>query len=1112
MIRKVYVASSCLVLAMTFASARLRAQFSSSIEGTVSDSSGAVVPNASVTILNVETGITQTVRTTSAGAYRFTALPAAVYRVSVTAPGFKKTIQPDFKVEITEIKTINVTLEVGSTSTEVTVRAAPPAVETSQGRVSGVIKESSVHELPLVGRNFYTLVVLTPGVTGVPSGGGQSYAQATGDIFTVEYGVALNANGQRGINNEFSCDSASVNNVCHGGLTNFSPNADSVAEVRVSVNNFEADSGRHSSVTVNTITKQGTNDWHGTLSEFHTDNVLQSRNIFQIPTGPKFRRNEGAATFGGPIQKDKTFFFASVDFLRSGVGYGYPAVIATPQFISYMQDAHPNNISTYLWKTFPAAFAPTHNFTTAGQANNVDCSNLASPSSPINTQVGPVPCNLPVTGEGNLSTTIPRNGLQYSGRVDHSFNDNKDRLYGTMYRTTLQTVLFNTPSPYPAFTRPWNQDNRFINLNETHAFSPTVINEFGASYVRTHGSGLCEPHCDIPQISTIGMPDFGIGGLAPGVFVQNNYELRDMLAFNRGKHNLKLGASAQWTQDYDDFGRSDIRPHFQFNTVFDFAADTPQYEYNIGINPLTGQPIDPAAGYIDDQEGSIDAFIQDDWKVKPNFTLNLGLRWDDFGNPTFRHNHAENIIFQGGDDFTSRIANAKVDYTPNHDVYARSQWANFGPRIGFAWDPSKQGKLSIRGGVGEFFTRIPTCNMSGLRSDPPNWANVTASVFTPPVLPVYGLGTSNTTPFGFPTVTGIQPGLDSKNGLLAGKASMYAVDPYLNTPYAFNWFSGIQYAFTNNWVVEADYIGSVGHYQLDNFNVNRFDGDLIQNNGVFTGLNHSFGAINYSQTLANSFYTGATVDLRKLFSRGFTLQAAFTVGKSIDSTDIGGGGNENNANIADISDIQRERGLSVFDIRDRLAMSASWAVPSHNFGSSFLSKLTRGWQLSNVTILQSGAPYSVFCSTPFIPIRDASGAIVGNSGCDYNADGTNYDYPMTPSFGNFKSGSRSDYLRGLFAAQDFPAPPLGQEGNLGRDTFIGPGFANTDFSVMKSSHIPWFIGHEGATLELRTEVFNLFNRVNPGQVDGNMSDGSLFGKSNSTFSNRDIQFGLRIKF
>src|SRR5439155_11911586 len=188
-------------------------------------------------------------------------------------------------------------------------------------------------------------------------------------------------------------------------------------------------------------------------------------------------------------------------------------------------------------------------------------------------------------------------------------------------------------------------------------------------------------------------------------------------------------------------------------------------------------------------------------------------------------------------------------------------------------------------------------------------------------------------------------------------------------------------------------------------------------------------------------YEGGTIAIKKRFSRGLSFDSAYTFGKIVDGSDIGGGGNESNSNVADITNLRRERALAVFDVRQRVVFSTLWQLPSFGFaGSGLARKVFDGWQASNVTILQSGTPYSVICTTPFIPVRDANGVIVGNSGCDYNADGYNYDYPNQPTFGNFKGGSRSAYINGLFKASDFPAPPLGVEGNLGRDTFIGPGF------------------------------------------------------------------------
>jgi hypothetical protein len=1085
------------------------AQFTSGIDGTVSDPSGAVVPNATVTIKNMGTEVTRNVQTSSAGYYRFTSLPAAVFNITVTAPGFKTTVREKIPVAVTEIRTVDVTLEIGAATTEVTVTGAPPAIETSQGRISGYVDQVKVHELPLVGRNYFTLVVLTPGVTGLPAGGGQSYAQATGDIFTTEYGASLNANGQRGMANYFAVDSGSTNGASHGGITNISPAADAVQEVRISTNDFSAEYGRNSSVIVNAITKQGTNDWHGTMSFFHTDNLLQSRNIFQVPKGPVFRRNEYAWTLGGPIWKDHTFVFASMDGLRSGVGYGYPTVVGTPEFINFMDQNHPSNISTSLWKTYGSAIVPSGNFTTAGKMAGVDCSTLPSPSSPISSAVGTIPCNLPVTGEGSYAAISPRNGLQWLVRVDQTFNSMKDRLYGSAIKTTLDTVLFNSPNVYPAFTQPWHEWTYFYNLNYTHTFSPTVLNEFGFSLDRNAGDDKCDP-CEIPGISMPGMAGFG-QGWGPGVFVMNIYQWRDVVTFNRGSHNLKTGITLGHNEDYDDFGRIQTRPQFSFFSVFDFAMDNPYFEGNIGIDPLTGNPIDAAKGYVSSRDMDLGLFVQDDWKVKPNLTLNLGLRWEILnGNPRQRYHNTTRIFFQGGDDFQSTIANAKMDFASN--IWNGTDYNNFAPRISFAWDPTKKGKISVRGGGGVFYDRIPCGNgWNGINKNPPNAALVSASIYTPPTLPVYGLGQSGKYPFGFPRVTGITAGLDAKNGLLGGKAGLEVSDPNLRTQYSYNWFFGAQYAFTNNWVLEANVIGSAGHKLVGDYDVNRFAGDLIQNNNVLTRLNTSFGNINFLQNRFNSFYSGGTVALKKRMSHGLTLDGVYTFGKAIDNFSIGGGGNDSGGQTADGLDVSRERGLAVFDIRNRLALSALWQLPRPKFRSAFLNGFLGGWQLSNVTILQGGSPYSVYCSLSFMPIRDASGVIVGNSGCDYNADGVNYDYPMTPAFGNFKSGSRSDYIKGLFSASDFPTPPMGVEGDLGRNTFIGPGYANTDFSVIKNTKIPWFIGKEGANVQFRTEIFNLFNRVNLTQVNGDLAS-SFFGRSTSTFSARNIQFGMRISF
>jgi hypothetical protein len=1083
------------------------AQFTSFIDGTITDSSGAVVVNAEIDLLDTQTGILRKTQTSGTGYYRFPSLPASVFEVTCKAAGFETAVQRAVKVDANETRSINMTLEVGRSETEITVTGEAPQIQTSEARISGVISEKEVHDLPLVGRNYLTIANLTPGVTGLPSGGGQSYAQATGDIFTAEFSPGLNANGARGSGNNFMVDSASTNNVAHGGVTVFMPNAETIQEVSVMTNNFSAEYGRNSSLLVNAITKQGTNAFHGTASWYHTNNHLSARTLFQDEV-PVFQRNEYGATLGGPIWKNHTFFFSSFDRLDSGVGFARTAVVATPDFVNYVKQARPDNISTNIWTSYPASIQPVANFSTAGSILGQNCGSLASPSTPITTPIGPLPCNFNVYGDGNFSTTLPRNGLQWNARVDHTFNHDNDRLYGNIYRSTLDTILFNSPSVYPAFTEPSENYALYFNLNETHIFTPTVLNEFGGSYVRVFGNNLCDP-CSVPGISVQGIEGFG-QGWGPGQFVQNIYEWRDVVSINKGAHSLRVGAKVQANQDYDDFGKIFLRPNYYFASIFDFANDQPFSQSNIGIDPVSGQRPPSSAGYTSSQDHNIGVFIQDDWKVRRNLTINLGLRWEIFPNLYQRHDKQTNILMGSGNDFTSRIADASVGYTSNHHLLnqAPKTWA---PRIGLAWDPTGSGRMSVRAGAGIFYDRLAEGPISTSRQNPPLIAVLSASVLTPPTLPVFGLGT-DTDPFNFPYPTGLQYGLNSHGGLLSGLANVNGADRDISAARTYNVFLGVQYALTHDLVVEGDYVVSSGHGLYVMYDVNRFNGDLIQNDGVLTRLNPYFGAMNLAQSRVNSFYNGGIFSIRKRFGHGFSVDGSYTFGKSIDGATVGGGGNEyDGVTIADSTNLARERGLSEFDVRQRFSFKGVWQLPGSQLTSTLLRSIVGGWQLSGVLILQSGIPFSVTCSTPFQPVFGSGGNIIGNSGCDYNADGFTYDYPNTPSWGNTKTGlSRSDYIKGLFTAADFPAPPLGQEGDLGRNTFHGPGFANTDASLFKGFNMPWFFG-ESAQMQFRLDVFNLFNRVNLTQVNGDLAS-PVFGRSTSTYPARDIQAGLRLSF
>ncbi|HEV2424704.1 MAG TPA: carboxypeptidase regulatory-like domain-containing protein, partial [Terriglobia bacterium] len=481
--------AACALLLGALVPNRAWAQFTSGVEGTILDPSGASIPNATVTLKEASTGVSHTAISSSAGVYRITALPASTFTLSVEARGFETAVLDNITLQVAETRIVNVNLKVGGATTTVTVSAEAAAqVNLASGAVSGEINETKVHELPLVGRNMYSLVVLTPGVTGTPSGGGQAYAQATADIFNAEYGVNMNSNGQRAESNNFQVDSADVNGGPRGGVTNLTPNADSIQEVSILTNNFSAEYGRNAAAIVNVVTKAGTNQFHGTMSWFHSDTHLNSRTVFQNSGGyqnhgaPEFLRNEGAWSLGGPIRKDRDFAFGSMDFLRSGVGDAFPAQIFTPQFIDYLKTNYPNNVSTNVLSGFPTSFEPDRQFNTAGSILGSSCSG----TTPIATPVGTLPCNFAVDGTGDFSSTIFRNGIQWNVRVDHNWNNFKDRLYGSFYRTTRQTVEFASPSVYyPAFSPSEPQYTHLLNLNWTHTAGPGFVNEMTLAYTRT---------------------------------------------------------------------------------------------------------------------------------------------------------------------------------------------------------------------------------------------------------------------------------------------------------------------------------------------------------------------------------------------------------------------------------------------------------------------------------------------------------------------------------------------------------------------------------------------------------------------------------------------------
>src|SRR5262249_92212 len=338
--------------------------------------------------------------------------------------------------------------------------------------------------------------------------------------------------------------------------------------------------------------------------------------------------------------------------------------------------------------------------------------------------------------------------------------------------------------------------------------------------------------------------------------------------------------------------------------------------------------------------------------------------------------------------------------------------------------------------------------------------------------PVYGLCKLDVAPFNCPFPTGLRIGVNERGGPIGARAAVGGTSPDLRYAYTINRFFGIQYAFTSNWILEADYLGSQAVHLYTNTNRNRFAGDL-SNDGTLDRLNQFFAGMSYTDNSGWAHYNGATVSLNKRFSRGYTFMTSFTFGKTLSVQDPPGVGSDSlQSPIVDAYNINGQRGLAAFDISKRLSVNFVYDVPKNLFGSRFTNAIVGNWQLGAIGNFQGGYPFWV------------------TAGQDINGDGNNFDVPNTPAFGNSKHADRSDFLNGFMTAADFPLPPCTRRnasgacvgwargGDLGRNTFRGPGLANVDFSLGRSFGIPWFYGKEGARFQFRAEFYNLFNRVN----------------------------------
>lgn len=1086
------------------------AQFNSGFEGTVNDPSGAAIPNAKITVVNQATNVTTTTGSSESGTFRVSALQGGTYRITVEASGFNAWTQQDILLESNQTKTVFPVLAVQAQVTTVEVKAAVASVQTAKSDTSREIDEKTIDDAPLLGRNIYTSIIqLAPGITGsgLPRGGALGSGSANNDSFEQEPAYEINAAGQRQESNEYQVDGSSVVSASRDGVVNLTPEPDFVQAIRVSGANFSASKGRYSGALVQVYTKPGTNELHGSLSEFHTDNAITGRTIFQTcPPGstgchavPVFRRNEFGGSLGGPIIKNKLFVFGGLFILRSSSATTQVATVETPQFAQWVNQNYPNSIANTFFTQAQPASAPTTGILTVSQLEALTPGHYAAPAN--------LPGDLPAVGTGFFPQSPTHNAYQWHVRGDYNFNNDKDRVFVDWfnnYSDQLQTdprLIYRVKVP---------NHGVFGKLDWIHTFSPTLLNEASFTAGNADGSnpGTLRNQ-ELPNAYPTGISGFSQWG--PANWVHDNFNWHDVLTWTHGKHTIETGIDVDRHHDDDQFTSPQLRPSFGFANLIDFAQDLPFWQ--------SGPTVKVADNSLANDLYEIlrwlywGTFVQDDWKVTPRFTLNLGVRFDYFGHWGNYHNSTTPFPFfspGSGSNFADQITSGSMSLRGGQSAYVvNNRPHGLSPRVGFGWDVFGDGKTALRGGYGLYYNNVADGSWSfAVRATPPVWANPSFSVFDNQPFS-YALGDSTGTIW--PVPAGLSFQVNPAGGLVGIPVTAFGVNPTLSQPRTQNWMFSIQHDFGHNLVAEADYNGSHSDHLYVQTDVNRFPGDLITNNGSLTRLNPYFGPIIYGQTIGKADGHYGTLMLTKRLSHSWQLRSIFTFGKATDELSSNDNGTDNGEAVFNAMNVASQHGLSDYNVARRFTLDSVWEIPTP-FTSGLAKAVLGGWRMSHILVLQSGLPFTVYTSAPFSPLFDANGKIVGlapGSG-DFNADGYSFDVPNTPSFGNDKSTNRSSFINGFAPASAFPAPALGQVGNLGRNTFIGPGLANINSEFTKAFKIPWFTA-EGASCEFRADIFNLFNRVNLGQPVSDLSSG-LFGMSTDQTLPRSAQFGIHIEF
>jgi hypothetical protein len=1111
-------------LGLTFVTTSLRAQnWNSNLEGLVLDPSGAIIPAASLRLRNTATGRTWVTETNESGFYSFPLIPVGTYELAVSESGFAAKVLSGLVLQVAQTARVDVTLEVAKEQTEVRVEAQPPLIQTASPAIGDEIDNQRVSLLPLNGRQFSQLALLAAGaVPPYPNGATQQYN-------TAAQGIGFSVNGQRSERNNFSLDGITLMEPFAYSLT-VNPSIDAIREFRVVENSYSAEQGLISGAQVNIASRSGSNRFSGTAYEYLRNSGLDARNFFDDPRSPipPFRQNQFGASFGGPIRRDRTFFFANYEGFR--VHQSVTNRTLLPSAALRRGDFSGLNPLTGL--PFPTIIDPETGQSFAG--NQIPQDRIDPLSRAILDRL-PMP-NLPdaAPGENNdINVGLRRVTTdQFLARLDHQLTA-RHQLFGRF-------LLFNSHQLFPFVPNNFAQNppaaagfgtykddrGRNLALGLTSVFRPTLINDFRFGYIYYFGSkqaenihsnllqslGITRPpgaiNRGIPAINVPGYADMGDSDIFQPFFRKNHtFQFTDNLVWVKGRHTWKFGADVRRLRLFylvEDFGQG----------VFSFSGDPVTGEGSVSGNAfadfLLGRPFlsFAQAGNSggNDRLDYAGFYFSDEFRVTRRLTLTYGLR-EEFNSPPTNADGrasildptdaARYIIRDDQGQAQGLLSNPLVEslqqnfglqFVTSQEAglpasLIRPDWAGWAPRLGFAYDLTGHGTTSLRGGLGVFNSLGELDYAAETRLSAP----ITEFLFGLDLCRFYGPGACGQ-PYA-PAQLSYQLAYQLGNSPPVAVSS----PPFIRNGYAYEWSLSLEHLLTSTTVLSLSYAGSAAH---------KLPRRALQNQGVPNlpdmrrGYHPQPGANQFVRaTDVNSNYSALIVRLERRFADGLSFVAGYTFAKSIDTASGLQGTNQPQDNY----NLKGERGLSDFDVRQRFVLSSTWQLP---FGADrrwmrrgAASKLFGRWQLANILTLQTGQPMTAVLST----------ALSGTQ-----SNGT--DRPDLISNPNLP-GNQRDPNR-WFNTQAFQTPPIFFDalgafsipGNEGRNVITGPGIKNWDLSLERHLRLSERIG-----LVFRSDVFNLTNHPNfnrPGLIFGT----SNFGRISSAQNSRQIQFSLRLNW